>query len=221
MEYSEKEILDSLTKAVVAGDGDACAKFARVVLEMGVNPYKALMEGCARGMEVMSERYDKGEVFVPEILLSADAMNQAIEILKPYVKVDKSKVPGKVVLGVVEGDVHDIGKNIVKILLEVAGYTVIDLGKDVQGIKFVDTIIAERPDIVGLSALMTTSMMGMPELMRLFAQSRVREGISVIIGGGPVTKEFAEKIGADGYGTNAPEAVRVCDKIMHDKRGAN
>lgn len=213
--------MDSLTKAVVAGDGDACAKFARVVLEMGVNPYKALMEGCARGMEVMSERYDKGEVFVPEILLSADAMNQAIEILKPYVKVDKSKVPGKVVLGVVEGDVHDIGKNIVKILLEVAGYTVIDLGKDVQGIKFVDTIIAERPDIVGLSALMTTSMMGMPELMRLFAQSRVREGISVIIGGGPVTKEFAEKIGADGYGTNAPEAVRVCDKIMHDKRGAN
>ena len=221
MEISEKEILDSLTNAVVAGDGDACAKFARVVLEMGVNPYKALMEGCARGMEVMSERYDKGEVFVPEILLSADAMNQAIEILKPYVKVDKSKVPGKVVLGVVEGDVHDIGKNIVKILLEVAGYTVIDLGKDVQGIKFVETIIAERPDIVGLSALMTTSMMGMPELMRLFAQSRVREGISVIIGGGPVTKEFAEKIGADGYGTNAPEAVRVCDKIMHDKRGAN
>jgi len=221
MEISEKEILDSLTNAVVAGDGDACAKFARLVLEAGINPYKALMEGCARGMEVMSERYDKGEVFVPEILLSADAMNQAIEILKPYVKVDKSKVPGKVVLGVVEGDVHDIGKNIVKILLEVAGYTVIDLGKDVQGIKFVETIIAERPDIVGLSALMTTSMMGMPELMRLFAQSRVRENISVIIGGGPVTREFAEKIGADGYGANAPEAVRVCDKIMHDKRGAN
>jgi len=221
MEISEKEILDSLTNAVVAGDGDACAKFARLVLEAGINPYKALMEGCARGMEVMSERYDKGEVFVPEILLSADAMNQAIEILKPYVKVDKSKVPGKVVLGVVEGDVHDIGKNIVKILLEVAGYTVIDLGKDVQGIKFVETIIAERPDIVGLSALMTTSMMGMPELMRLFAQSRIRDNISVIIGGGPVTREFAEKIGADGYGANAPEAVRVCDKIMHDKRGAN
>ncbi len=213
--------MDSLTNAVVAGDGDACAKFARLVLEAGINPYKALMEGCARGMEVMSERYDKGEVFVPEILLSADAMNQAIEILKPYVKVDKSKVPGKVVLGVVEGDVHDIGKNIVKILLEVAGYTVIDLGKDVQGIKFVETIIAERPDIVGLSALMTTSMMGMPELMRLFAQSRIRDNISVIIGGGPVTREFAEKIGADGYGANAPEAVRVCDKIMHDKRGAN
>jgi len=221
MDISEKEILDSLTNAVVAGDGDACAKFARLVLEAGINPYKALMEGCARGMEVMSERYDKGEVFVPEILLSADAMNQAIEILKPYVKVDKSKVPGKVVLGVVEGDVHDIGKNIVKILLEVAGYTVIDLGKDVQGIKFVETIIAERPDIVGLSALMTTSMMGMPELMRLFAQSRIRDNISVIIGGGPVTREFAEKIGADGYGANAPEAVRVCDKIMHDKRGAN
>ncbi|MBC7120286.1 MAG: corrinoid protein [Candidatus Methanosuratus sp.] len=216
---SEKEILEGLTKAVVAGDGEACIKYSHEVLKAGIDPYKALMEGCAKGMEEMSKRYDNGEAFVPEILLSADAMSQAIDILKPHIKVDKSKVPGKVVIGVMEGDVHDIGKNIVRILLEVAGYTVIDMGRDVPMNQFVETIRDEKPDIVALSALMTTSMMGMPELMDLLTQARLRADVSVIIGGGPVTTEFAEKIGADGYGANAPEAVRVCDKIMQAKRG--
>ncbi len=219
MTMSEKEILEGLTKAVVAGDGEACIKYSHEVLKAGIDPYKALMEGCAKGMEEMSKRYDNGEAFVPEILLSADAMSQAIDILKPHIKVDKSKVPGKVVIGVMEGDVHDIGKNIVRILLEVAGYTVIDMGRDVPMNQFVETIRDEKPDIVALSALMTTSMMGMPELMDLLTQARLRADVSVIIGGGPVTTEFAEKIGADGYGANAPEAVRVCDKIMQAKRG--
>jgi len=218
---SQQEILEKLTNAVVAGDGEACKKAANEALSAGLDPYTALMEGCAKGMEVMSKRYDNGEAFVPEILLSADAMNGAIEILKPHVKFDKSRVPGKVVIGVMEGDVHDIGKNIVRILLEVVGFTVVDLGRDVPGNQFVDTIREEKPDIVALSALMTTSMMGMPELVGLLAQSRMRADVKVIIGGGPITPEFAEKIGADGYGKNAPEAVRVCNKIMQAKKGVD
>lgn len=217
---AEVDILKGLTDAVVAGDTDGAVRLANNALKAGIDPYKAIMEGCSKGMEVLSALYDKGEAYVPEILVSADAMNAAIAILKPHIKVQGTKATGKIVLGVCEGDVHDIGKNIVKIMLDAAGFQVIDLGYSVSAKQFVEAVRKENPDIVGASALMTMTMMGMQEIVEALKDGGFRDKVKVIVGGGPLSPEFAEKIGADGFGDNGPEAVRLAEKIMSEKTAA-
>jgi corrinoid protein of di/trimethylamine methyltransferase len=217
---SQKEILEKLTNAVVAGDRDACAGLANEALKAGVDPYVAIMEGCSKGMEVLSKRYDTGEAFVPDILVAADAMNEAIAILKPHMKVEKATTKGKVALGVCEGDIHDIGKNIVKILLDAAGYEIIDLGPSVPVKTFVDTVREKKPEVLGISALMTFTMFGMPEVIDALKDAQLRDSVKVIVGGGPISAMFAEKIGADGYGNNGPEAVRLVGRLLGEKGGA-
>jgi corrinoid protein of di/trimethylamine methyltransferase len=214
---SQKEILEKLTNAVVAGDQDACKKLANEALSAGIDPYVAIMEGCSKGMEILSKMYDKGEAFVPDILTSADAMNDAIEILKPHMKIEMATTKGKIVLGVCEGDIHDIGKNIVKIMLDAAGFQIIDLGASVPTKKFVETVRNEKPDVLGVSALMTFTMMGMPEIIEALKDSQLRDSVKVMVGGGPISAMFAEKIGADAYGATAPEAVKLAIKFC--KRG--
>jgi corrinoid protein of di/trimethylamine methyltransferase len=177
------------------------------------------MEGCSKGMEILSKKYDEGEAYVPDILTSAEAMNDAIAILKPHMKVAKATTKGKIVLGVTEGDIHDIGKNIVKILLDAAGYEIIDLGASVPTKKFVETVREQKPDIVGVSALMTFTMMGMPEIIESLKECQLRDTVKVIVGGGPISSMFAEKIGADGYGANGPEAVKLVARILGEKEG--
>ncbi len=217
---SQKEILEKLTNAVVAGDRDACAGLANEALKAGVDPYVAIMEGCSKGMEVLSKRYDTGEAFVPDILVAADAMNEAIAILKSHMKVEKATTKGKVALGVCEGDIHDIGKNIVKILLDAAGYEIIDLGPSVPVKTFVDTVREKKPEVLGISALMTFTMFGMPEVIDALKDAQLRDSVKVIVGGGPISAMFAEKIGADGYGNNGPEAVRLVGRLLGEKGGA-
>ncbi len=212
--------MEKLTKAVVDGDREACQRLANEALKAGIDPYTAIMEGCSKGMEVLSKKYDEGEVFVPDILTSAEAMNDAIAILKPHMKAEKAAHKGKIVLGVCEGDVHDIGKNIVKILLDAAGYEIIDLGASVPTKKFVDTVREEKPDILGISALMTFTMMGMSEIIESLKECQLRDAVKVIVGGGPISSMFAEKIGADGYGATGPDAVKLVAKILSKKEGA-
>ena len=213
----EQELLDKLKDNVVEGDDKEIRKLSQEALDTGVDPYKALMKGCASGMGVMSVRYDRKEAFVPEILLSARAMYAAFEILKPHIKVEKAAAPGKILLGVVEGDIHDIGKNIVKLLLEVGGFEVIDLGKGVPLKLFVEKTREMNPDIVGMSALMTTSMLGMPEAIELIKDAGLRDKVKIMIGGAPITQEYSDRIGADGYAESGPGAIKLAEKLMEKR----
>lgn len=216
---SEKEIFDKLNAAIVRGDNVGIQEICKEVLDQGVDPYRALIEGCAAGMKVVSDKYDKKEMFVPQILLSSRAMYSAMDVLKPHIQTDETAVTGKIVLGTVEGDIHDIGKNIVKLLLDIAGFDVIDLGRSVPLQSFVDTAKEKNADIVGMSALMSTSMLGMPEVIEMLKNAGIRDKVKVMIGGAPITEQYKNKIGADGFATNAPGAIKLAEQLMKE-RGA-
>ena len=213
-EERTKEILKRLHDAVVLFEEEEAAKWARIALEEGVDPFVAAMEGLAEGMMEAGEKYNKKEYFVPELLMCADALYAGLGILKPAVEASgrKSEVKGSIVLGVVEGDVHDIGKNLVKLMFEVAGWTVHDLGKDVPLDKFVEEQIRTDSDIVGISALMTTSMLNMPEIIKRIRAKNPK--VRIMIGGAPVNPEIAEKYGADGYAKNAGTAVDEAIRLL-------
>lgn len=211
---AKDEILNGLAEAVVEGNQSKCVELANKALENNIDAYEAVINGCAHGMSIVSDKYEKREMFVPEILMAARAMQGAVDILKPYIKADEIKESGKVAIGVVLGDIHDIGKNLVKLLLETAGLTVFDLGKDVLPEDFQDKIREENVDLVALSALMTTSMMEMKEDVKLFKEEF--PGIKIMVGGAPVSQEFCDSIGADGYADNASEAIRVAQRLLSE-----
>jgi corrinoid protein of di/trimethylamine methyltransferase len=206
-EERTKEILKELRKAVFEFEEDDAVKWAKIALDEGVDPFVATMDGLAAGMIDAGESYNNKEYFVPELLMCADALYAGLDILKPAVEASgrEAAVKGSIVLGVVEGDVHDIGKNLVKLMFEVAGWNVYDLGKDVPLDKFVEEQIRTNSEVVGLSALMTTSMLAMPEVIkRLRAKN---PNVRIMIGGAPINPEVAEKYGADGYAKTASTAV--------------
>ena len=211
-EERTKEILEGLKIAVKDFEEEDAATWAKTALEEGVDPFTATMEGLAEGMIMAGDLYNQKEYFVPELLMCSDALHAGLEILKPAIEASgrESEVKGSIVLGVVEGDVHDIGKNLVKIMFEVAGWTVHDLGKDVPLDKFVEEQIRTDSDVVGLSALMTTSMLGMPEVIRKLKEKN--PNVRILIGGAPINPEVAEKYGADGYAKTAGTAV---DEAIH------
>jgi corrinoid protein of di/trimethylamine methyltransferase len=206
-EERTKEILGELRKAVYEFEEDDAVKWAKIALDEGVDPFVATMDGLAAGMIDAGESYNNKEYFVPELLMCADALYAGLDILKPAVEASgrEAAVKGSIVLGVVEGDVHDIGKNLVKMMFEVAGWNVYDLGKDVPLDKFVEEQIRTNSEVVGLSALMTTSMLAMPEVIK---RLRARNpNVRIMIGGAPINPEVAEKYGADGYAKTASTAV--------------
>jgi corrinoid protein of di/trimethylamine methyltransferase len=219
-EERTKEILKGLHSAVVTFEEDDAVKWANAALEEGVDPFVATMEGLAAGMMEAGEKYNNKEYFVPELLMCADALYAGLNLLKPAIEASgrKSEVKGSIVLGVVEGDVHDIGKNLVKLMFEVAGWTVYDLGKDVPLDKFVEEQIRTESDVVGISALMTTSMLAMPEVVKRLRAKNPK--IRIMLGGAPINPEVAEKYGADGYaktaGTAVDEAMRLL-KMLKDE----
>ena len=175
------------------------------------------MEGLAKGMEVVSEKYEQEEYFVPELLICSDAMYAALEILRPHVKLETVGTPVKVVIGVVQGDIHDIGKNLVKIMLEGSGFEVYDLGRDVPLQDFVDKAKEVDADIIAMSTLMSTTMGGMKNVIEILEEEGIRDRYKVIIGGGPIWQSFANKIGADAYGDNVSEAIRIARKLAAEK----
>jgi dimethylamine corrinoid protein len=213
-EERTKEILRGLHNAVVQFEEEESVKWAKIALEEGIDPFVATMEGLAEGMMEAGEKYNQKEYFVPELLMCADALYAGLDILKPVIEASgrKSEVKGSIVLGVVEGDVHDIGKNLVKLMFEVAGWTVHDLGKDVPLDKFVEEQIRTESNVVGISALMTTSMLNMPEVIKRLRAKNPK--VRIMIGGAPVNPEVAEKYGADGYAKDAGTAVDEAIKLL-------
>jgi methylmalonyl-CoA mutase cobalamin-binding domain/chain len=168
-------------------------------------------------MSIVSEKYEKGEMYVPEILCSAEAMYAAMDVLKPRLKTEQIGIPRKVVLGVVRGDIHDIGKNLVKLMMEAAGFKVIDLGRDVPDERFVEAVLKEGADICGMSALMTTSMIFMPEIIKELKQKA--PNTITMVGGGPLSQELASTYGADGYAKDAAAAIRVAKELLSRRGG--
>lgn len=213
-EERTQEILNGLQEAVIEFDEDKTRELAQAAIDEGVDPFRATMEGLAEGMIRVGDLYNKKEYFVSELLLCADALYAGLELLKPAIIASgrTSEAKGSIVLGVVEGDVHDIGKNLIKMMFDVAGWNVYDLGKDVPLEKFVEEQLRTDSDIVGLSALMTTSMISMPEIVKKLKEKNPK--VRVMLGGAPITPETVEKYGADGYARDAGTAVDEAIKLI-------
>jgi corrinoid protein of di/trimethylamine methyltransferase len=207
------QLLADLKQGVIDFDEDKVKVAAQAVIDEGYDAYTAILDGLAAGMEVVGELFDSQEYFVPEVLMCADALYAGLDILRPNVDMTgRETVRGEVVIGVVEGDVHDIGKNLVKMMFEVAGFTVHDLGSDVPVDEFVQKQIDTNSDIVALSAMMTTTMLGMKKAIATLREKN--PDVKILIGGAPVTGEIADMFGADGYAENPTNAVSEAIKMV-------
>lgn len=210
---TKEELFKQLSDGVVDFADETVKETAEKVLAEGLDPVEAIMGGLTAGMMRVGELFAAQEYFVPEVLLCADAMEEGMKILRPHItKAADEANKGRIILGTVEGDVHDIGKNMVKLMLEVNGYTVIDLGTDVPLDRFVEEQQRTGAEIVGLSAMMTTTMMTMKKIIP--ALKAVSPGVKVMLGGAPVTKDVAKLFGADGYADDAVNAVKEADRIL-------
>jgi len=216
----QKEILENLSSAIQEGDDEKARKNAQEVLQSKMDPLKAVDEGLSKGMAVVGERFEKGEAFLPELLMAADSFNAAMEILKPEIEAQKKQLvkAGRVVIGTVKSDVHNIGKNIVATVLETNGFEVIDIGIDNPSLKFIEEAQKAKADVIALSSLMTTTMPGQREVVDTLKDMKLRDKYFVVVGGGPVSQEWADKIGADGYGSSAVQAVELIKNLMAKKR---
>jgi 5-methyltetrahydrofolate--homocysteine methyltransferase len=204
--------LQALAQALERGDRDSTVKLVRQALDEGVPPEKVLNEGLIAGMDSIGRKFKANEVYVPEVLIAARAMAGAMEILEPILVKSGVKPRGKVVIGTVRQDLHDIGKNLVAMMLKGGGFRVTDLGVDVDPQKFVDAATAEGAQIIALSALLTTTMPNMQAVIE--ALKKAGSPVQVIIGGAPVTQEFADKIGASGYAPDAASAVDLARRLV-------
>jgi dimethylamine corrinoid protein len=213
----EHTLLERLAQAVVAMNVREAEKAARMALELGVDAYRAVDEGLMRGMAEVGRLFESYEYFVPELLLAGDAMNAALDVLKPQLRAAKD-ARGTVVLGVVRGDTHDIGKNLVRAMLEAAGFDVVDLGKDVPPERFLQAAQEHGAGVIGLSALMTSTMPGMKDVVDLLAAQDDRRDVRVIVGGAPLSAAFAAAVGADAYSPTALTAVDDVARLMDEVR---
>lgn len=205
-EEKRKELLERLKNAVIQYDEDAAKEASNEVVESGIDANDAIFNGLVSGMEEVGRLFEAQEYFVPELLMSADALYAGLDILKPHVTQLDLGVKGSVVIGTVEGDVHDIGKNIVKMMFDVAGFTVYDLGRDVPLDKFVEEQLRTDSDLVCLSAMMTTTMTGMKKVIDDLRAKN--PNVKIMIGGAPVSQDIAQKWGADGYAKDANNALK-------------
>jgi 5-methyltetrahydrofolate--homocysteine methyltransferase len=202
--------LSELSQAVINGQKAKAEELTRKALEEGVSPVTIINEALVPGMAVVGEKFKNDEFYIPEVLVAARAMNAAMAIVKPLIVGDQLKPLGKVVIGTVRGDLHDIGKNLVMMMLEGAGFEIVDLGVDVAPEKFVEAAKANSADVVAMSALLTTTMPAMKDTIAALEENGLRDKVKVIIGGAPVTQSYADSIGADGY---APDAASAVDKV--------
>ena len=215
-EAKEKEILEKLAEAVVEYDEDMAKEWSEMALSEGLDAFQAIMNGLAVGMEKVGDLYDQQEYFVPELLMCADALYIGLDILKPHIKAENVKKMGQVVIGTVQGDVHDIGKNIIKLMFDVGGFEVHDLGRDVPLEKFVEEQMRTDSDIVAMSAMMTTTMMGMKKVIEMIKEKN--PNVAIMLGGAPVTQDVASLFGADGYADSAGNAVQEAIKMISSLR---
>lgn len=202
-----QEILSKLVDAVVNGEKEATRKIVEEAVSKKIEIEKILNEGLIKAMDVVGEKFAKKEFFVLELVLAAEAMYAGLDVIKPYLASSKTKSPHKIVLGTVHGDIHTIGKDLVKMMLEGAGFEVIDLGADVPPEVFVENVVKHQPKIVGMSALISTARESMRKTIKKLVEAEVRDKIKIMVGGATVSKEFAKEIGADAYCVDAKEAV--------------
>jgi dimethylamine corrinoid protein len=206
-------LFKELSDAVVEMDEERAAAIANSIVENGMDAYEAIEKGLADGMNRAGQLFEAEEYFIPELLICSDAMYAGLAVLKPHLRVREEEQSHKVIIGVVEGDTHDIGKNLVKIMLETSGFEVIDLGRDVPPEDFVSRAGEVGADFIALSTLMTTTMDGMEYVIKLLEEQGVRDRFRVIVGGGPISQAFARRIGADGYAVNAADAVKLARSL--------
>lgn len=209
------KILEEMADEVQKGSSDSVKVFVERALSQDMSAEEILNGGLVKGMNAVSEKFKNNEIFIPEVLISARAMSSGLEILKPLLAEANVISKGKVVIGTVKGDLHDIGKNIVAMLLQGAGFDVVDLGADVPLEKFVEFARKERADVVGLSALLTTTMISMKEIIEALENAGLRENVKVMIGGAPVTESYAAQIHADGYAPDAASAVDLTKRLLN------
>jgi 5-methyltetrahydrofolate--homocysteine methyltransferase len=206
--------LEEMHELVINGRRKEVQELTNALLEEGHKPEDILYKGLLPGMGVVGDRFEKGEYFIPEMLLAARSLNAGLDILRPLLSDAEMNPKGRVLIGTVQGDIHDIGKNLVAVMMQGAGFTVIDAGVDVAPERFVELIREHKPDVVGLSALLTTTMPAMEDTIQAIIANDLRDSVKIIIGGAPITQDYAERIGADGYGRNATVAARVAVELQ-------
>ncbi len=207
-------MFEELHEYVINGDDDDVEIFVRDALAEGVDSSRILNDGLILSMREVGNRFEAGVFFIPEMLVAARAMESGLKILRPHLMDAGVEPVAKAVIGTVRGDLHNIGKNLVGMMLEGAGFNVIDLGVDVSPQSFVESTLEHKPQIVGMSALLTTTMMAMQDTIEAFTKQNIREQTKIIVGGAPVTQEFADRIGADGFAPDAAAAARLASQLV-------
>ena len=208
------EIFERLSTAVLEGDADKAHKLVERGLKQGLSPKEILDNGLIVGMDEVGARFKRGDMFVPEVLMSADSMASGMEILRPLLIESGVEMLGKVVMGTVKGDLHDIGKNLVSMLCEGAGFEIVDIGFNAEPEKFIEAIKQHQPQVVGMSAMLTTTMRAMGQTIKAIEEAGLRDQVKVMVGGAPVDRDFADAIGADGYGSNAPSGADLAKQLV-------
>lgn len=217
MSISAEQLHEQLAAAVVELEEDLTKQLAQQAVDLGFNAWDAVEHGLVAGMDRAGKLFDEEEYFIPELLLASDAMYAGLDILRPHIpKQNEGEQKVRVVIGVIEGDTHDIGKNLVRIMLDVGGFDVIDLGRDVPPQTFVDRAKEVGARIIAMASLMTTTMDGMAEVIRILEAEKIRDQFKVIVGGAPISQGFAKRIGADGYASRAPAAVQLAKRLVEE-----
>jgi len=199
---------EKMSDAVINGKQDLVGELTQKAVDEGINPNEIIENGLINGMNVVGKRFKAGDMFVPEVLMSAKAMKSGMNIVKPLLVEGERSAAGKVLLGTVSGDLHDIGKNLVGMLMESGGLEIVNLGTDIDPAEFAEKVREHKPDVLGMSALLTTTMLAMRDTIEVLEEEGLREDVKIMVGGAPVTQEFADEIGADGW---APDAASAKD----------
>lgn len=205
---------EELSQSVINGNLAKVKKLTQALIDAGVPPLDIINQGLIAGMTVVGARFKNGEMYVPEVLVAARSMAAGIELVKPLLTDQSMPSAGTVLLGTVKGDLHDIGKNLVGMMLESRGYTVINAGMDISPEKFVEEIRKHNPDVLGMCALLTTTMLHMKDTIELMKEEGIRDQVKVIVGGAPLSQDFADEAGADGYAQDAAYAVELCNRLL-------
>jgi 5-methyltetrahydrofolate--homocysteine methyltransferase len=208
------DLLQKISEELQKGNLKEVPRLTQEALNTGLSPAKILKEGLIAGMDVVGERFRKDELFIPEVLMAAKAMHGGMELLRPKLVEAEIRFTGKIVLGTVKGDLHDIGKNLVGMMMEGGGFEVIDLGIDIPSEKIVEAVKHHQPNFLGLSALLTTTMPRMKEVIQSLITAGIRDKLKIMVGGAPVTEKYAKEIGADAYAPDAASAVQVAKSLV-------
>ena len=214
---SKEEYFEKMANMVIEEEDEEIADLCRDYLAEGYDPREAIFNGLIKGMNEVGRLFEEEEYYISDLLICSDAMYNGIDVLKENIETHEEKNVATAVIGVIEGDTHDIGKNLVKLMFEIAGYKMIDLGKDVPVEKFVDEAVANDADFIMMSTLMTTTMDNMKKVIDILNERGIRDQFIVMIGGGPVSESYANDIGADAYSENANEAVNVAQHLLENK----